>query len=55
MLTLATGTVHRALAQKPNADLKRKGMSGNPVIEGWYTNPEAIVYGKEILDLPDVL
>jgi hypothetical protein len=46
-LTLATGTVRYALAQKPNADLKRKGMSGNPVIEGWYADPEAIVYGKE--------
>jgi hypothetical protein len=47
LLTLAAGTVQLALAQKPRADLKRQGMSGNPVIEGWYADPEAIVYGKE--------
>ena len=23
-----------------------KIMSGNPVIEGWYADPEAIIYGK---------
>ena len=47
LLTLATAAGRYALAQKPNADMKRKGMSGNPVIEGWYADPEAIVYGKE--------
>jgi beta-xylosidase len=39
--------MRRALAQKPNAELQRRGMSGNPVIEGWYADPEAIVYGSE--------
>jgi beta-xylosidase len=34
-------------AQKSNAELKQKGMSGNPVFEGWYADPEAIVYGDE--------
>jgi hypothetical protein len=41
------GTALHLLAQKPNAALGRKGMSGNPVIEGWYAHPEAIVYGNE--------
>ena len=38
--------VHQALAQKPDTALKDKGLSGNPVIEGWYADPEAIVYGN---------
>jgi len=29
------------------AKLKNKGLSGNPVFEGWYADPEAIVYGDE--------
>ncbi len=33
------------LAQKPNMELKRKGMSGNPVFEGWYADPEGVIYG----------
>lgn len=32
-------------AQEPNTALKAKGQSGNPVIKGWYADPEAIVYG----------
>ena len=40
--------VHQLLlAQKPDERLKQKGMSGNPVFEGWYADPEAIVYGSE--------
>jgi hypothetical protein len=46
VLVGAGGLVH-LLAQKPNAELKAQGMSGNPVIEGWYADPEAIVYGSE--------
>ncbi|MFB3853763.1 MAG: glycoside hydrolase family 43 protein [Vicinamibacterales bacterium] len=34
-------------AQKPDVALKRQGLSGNPVIEGWYADPEAVVYGRE--------
>jgi hypothetical protein len=40
-------TSHRLAAQKPNADLKKQGQAGNPVIEGWYADPEAIVYGTK--------
>jgi beta-xylosidase len=47
LLLLCIATSHSAFAQKPNAELKKKGMSGNPVIEGWYADPEAIVYGDE--------
>jgi hypothetical protein len=39
--------VLQALAQKPDQRLKQQGLSGNPVIEGWYADPEAIVYGNE--------
>jgi beta-xylosidase len=35
-----------AAAQEPNAQLKAKGLSGNPVVQGWYADPEAIVYGS---------
>ena len=45
-LALALGEAI-ALGQKPNDRLKQQGLSGNPVIEGWYADPEAIVYGGE--------
>ncbi len=41
-----------AFAQKPNNDMKKKGLSGNPVIEGWYADPEAIVYGDRFWIFP---
>ncbi|MEO6993573.1 MAG: hypothetical protein ABI273_08080, partial [Lacunisphaera sp.] len=34
-------------AQRPNPVMKSKGMSGNPVFEGWYADPEAAVFGDE--------
>jgi len=34
-------------AQEPNDQLKAQGLSGNPVIEGWYADPEAAIYGRE--------
>jgi len=46
-IVFGAGTSFHLLAQKPRADLKQKGQSGNPVIEGWYADPEAIVYGSE--------
>lgn len=36
------GHVH---AQKINPTLKLKGLSGNPVFEGWYADPEGIIFG----------
>jgi beta-xylosidase len=30
----------------------KKKMSGNPVFEGWYADPEAIIYGKEYWIFP---
>jgi len=42
---IGLGIVPLGLGQKPNAELKAKGLSGNPVFEGWYADPEAIVYG----------
>lgn len=47
LLLLWLGTNVPALGQTPNAELKKKGMSGNPVIEGWYADPEAIIYGDQ--------
>ena len=46
-LVLAVGALQHGAAQKPDAGLKARGLSGNPVIEGWYADPEAIVYGRE--------
>ena len=47
LLILGLGTLLVAVAQKPDAALKDRGLSGNPVIEGWYADPEAVVYGRE--------
>ncbi len=56
LLVVVGLSVHQLLlAQKPDDRLKQKGMSGNPVFEGWYADPEAIVYGSEYLDLPHLL
>lgn len=43
-LVLLPVAARYAQGQKPNASLKQKGLSGNPVFEGWYADPEAIVY-----------
>jgi hypothetical protein len=45
-LLLAVSALQHAAAQKPDAGLKARGLSGNPVIEGWYADPEAVVYGR---------
>jgi beta-xylosidase len=47
VLLASFGVAHRVLAQKPNAELKQKGLSGNPIFGGWYADPEATVYGDE--------
>jgi hypothetical protein len=47
LLVLGLGILEPALAQKPDERLKQQGLSGNPVVEGWYADPEAIVYGRE--------
>ena len=44
--------MHHVLAQQPRSALKEKGLSGNPVIEGWYADPEAIVYGNQYWIFP---
>ena len=44
-LLLSLPLAGSSLAQSPNPELKAKGLSGNPVFEGWYADPEAIVYG----------
>lgn len=51
LLTLVTCTAI-TLAQTPNAELKKQGRAGNPVIEGWYADPEAIVYGDTFWIFP---
>ncbi|MCL4742230.1 MAG: glycoside hydrolase family 43 protein [Phycisphaerales bacterium] len=43
-LTLVLCSVTPLLAQTTDATLKARGLSGNPVIEGWYADPEAVVY-----------
>ena len=51
----ALAIMHDVSAQKPDAGMRARGRSGNPVIEGWYADPEAIVYGREYLDLSDLV
>ncbi|MBK7404807.1 MAG: family 43 glycosylhydrolase [Phycisphaerales bacterium] len=36
-----------AHAQSPRPEFQAKGLSGNPILEGWYADPEAIVYGGD--------
>lgn len=46
-VALVLTLIGRAPAQVPDTELKQKGLSGNPVFEGWYADPEAIVFGDE--------
>lgn len=41
-----------AHAQAIQPDMKAKGYAGNPVIEGWYADPEAIRYGDTFWIFP---
>ena len=34
-------------AQRADPGRKAQGLSGNPVFDGWYADPEAIVYGTD--------
>ena len=34
-------------AQRINTELKKEGFSGNPVFEGWYADPEGIIFDDE--------
>ena len=52
VFALAAGAMAHLVAQATDATRKAQGRSGNPVIEGWYADPEAIVYGRQYLDLP---
>ena len=31
-------------AQKMDPEIKKKGMSGNPIFEGWYADPECVIF-----------
>ena len=47
LLFLLTGIVTSGFAQKPNPAMKKKNLSGNPIFEGWYADPEGTIYGDE--------
>lgn len=47
VLAVALGALDTAVAQRPDTSLKAQGQSGNPIFEGWYADPEALVYGRE--------
>ncbi len=47
VLAVALGAMDATVAQRPDPSLKAQGQSGNPVFEGWYADPEAIVFGDE--------
>lgn len=40
------------MAQSVRTEFKSQGLSGNPVIEGWYADPEGIIYGDEYWIFP---
>ena len=46
-VALAAGAMAHLVAQAPDAARKAQDRSGHPVIEGWYADPEAIVYGRQ--------
>lgn len=41
-----------AVAQNIRPDYKSQNLSGNPVIEGWYADPEGVIYGDEFWIFP---
>ncbi len=47
LLFLITGMLIPGFAQKPRPEMKKKKFSGNPIIEGWYADPEGTIYGNE--------
>lgn len=47
LLLLLTGIMTLGFAQKPNPAMKKKNLSGNPIFEGWYADPEGTIYGDE--------
>jgi beta-xylosidase len=51
-LLLLSTLLTLGFAQKPNPEMKKKGMSGNPIFEGWYADPEGTIYGKEYWVFP---
>ena len=38
--------------QSVRKEYKSEGWSGNPVFEGWYADPEGIIYGDEFWIFP---
>jgi GH43 family beta-xylosidase len=47
LLAIGMSAPGQTMAQKPDTRLKEQGLSGNPVFEGWYADPEAVIYGRE--------
>ena len=52
MLGILTGIAASVHAQTPGTEMKQKGMSGNPIFEGWYADPEGAVYDGEYWVFP---
>ncbi len=52
LFVLSVTLVHGVGAQKIRKEFKAEGWSGNPVIEGWYADPEGIIYGDQFWIFP---
>ena len=33
--------------QTPRSEMKKQNLSGNPIFEGWYADPEGIIFGRQ--------
>ncbi len=44
---LISGILISGFAQKPCPEMKKKNLSGNPIFEGWYADPEGTIYNNE--------
>lgn len=52
ILTLPLLILSGVLPQSVRKEFKSKGWSGNPVFEGWYADPEGIIYGDTFWIFP---
>ena len=50
-LVLATILI-QGMAQTPRPEMKKQNLSGNPIFEGWYADPEGAVYGNKYWVFP---
>ena len=52
LIVLLSGILASGFAQKIRPEMKKKNLSGNPVFDGWYADPEGAVYGNKYWVFP---